>query len=220
LNILTPEKKTEVEDLLSQGHGIRAAATMAGVSKITAQKISREMDYKFYCPTLRLSSIKNPCQLNLARAREIREKHKFLNCTFERCLECGGGRLQKKKSTRVPRSPALPEPQDAPQEGKLTAIEEPMRKTTSPDARHEAMREKSMQSPAPAPEASEAAETQSGEGEGGAATKGRKMVIPGKVPEDQARALIDKFPEFDSTWPLELQMKWFEGFKDLMQANK
>jgi hypothetical protein len=30
--------------------------------------------------------------------------------------------------------------------------------------------------------------------------------------------LIDKFPNFDPTWPAEVQVKWFAGFERLMDA--
>ena len=30
--------------------------------------------------------------------------------------------------------------------------------------------------------------------------------------------LIDKFPNFDPTWPAEVQLKWFDGFERLMEA--
>ena len=33
-----------------------------------------------------------------------------------------------------------------------------------------------------------------------------------------AHALIDKFPNFDPTWPAEVQVKWLEGFERLMEA--
>lgn len=32
-----------------------------------------------------------------------------------------------------------------------------------------------------------------------------------------AHALIDKFPNFDPTWPAEVQVKWLEGFERLLQ---
>ena len=33
-----------------------------------------------------------------------------------------------------------------------------------------------------------------------------------------AHALIDKFPNFDPTWPAEVQVKWLEGFERLLEV--
>jgi len=97
MNIIEPETRDKIEDLLARGHGIRETAKLAEVAKGTVQKISDGIEYKYFCPILRLSSIKIPCEVNLSRAKEDKENGKRLSYTFEKCLECDGKGLEKKK---------------------------------------------------------------------------------------------------------------------------
>lgn len=53
------------------------------------------INYQHYCPVFRSSFVLAPCTSNLRKAKELSGNGKRLGYTLEKCVECGGKRLEQ-----------------------------------------------------------------------------------------------------------------------------